>query len=213
MELAATSPGLSGPGSCSPAGLRLPRPSGGGHARCAGCALAAAGYLRSQTASKRVVEGILLHCAAGGWSGLAALGPGFSGCALDDTGATWCWGRLMADNGSWANYATPQPLPGNRTWIQLAVGDAVGCGVQEGDGKAYCWGDNSTGLLLGSGGRNYSAEPLPLAPGWGPWQRLSIGSDSACGVLANGSAYCWVSCLCTVHAAFVLPALLRCHAV
>lgn len=101
----------------------------------------------------------------------------------------------MAPDGSLASYPVPQPVPGNYTWRQLAVGDGVGCGVlAEGEaaaGEAYCWGSNATGLLLGPGGANYSLEPVPLAPGFGPLERLSVGTDSACGVLVNGSAYCW----------------------
>lgn len=137
----------------------------------------------------------ITHDLAGSWSALAALGPGESACGLDQDCAAWCWGRLVAPNGSLASYPTPQPVSGNHTWRQLAVGDGVGCGVlAEGEaaaGEAYCWGSNATGLLLGPGGANYSLSPVPLAPGFGPWDRLSVGTNSACGILVNGSAYCW----------------------
>jgi hypothetical protein len=135
---------------------------------------------------------------AGGWSALAQLGPGWSTCALDRQQAAWCWGLLVAPGGSREGFATPQAVPGNFIWSQVAVGGSVACGVVASGGPAgeiYCWGDNSesTGGLLGSGVEaNYSLTPVPRLMGVGPWQEVSVGSDSACGLLSgNGLIMCW----------------------
>ena len=90
---------------------------------------------------------------------LAQVSPGgSSSCALDSSGAAYCWG----DNGSGelgdgnlTSSATPVAVGGvlaGRTLTQIGVGEEYACALDS-SGAVYCWGDNSDGELGdGSGG-------------------------------------------------------------
>lgn len=71
-------------------------------------------------------------------------------CALDETGAAWCWGdNEFGQRGSGApdtQLAEPQPVLGGHRFTQLAAGRRHTCGLAE-DGTIYCWGLNETGQL------------------------------------------------------------------
>lgn len=84
-------------------------------------------------------------------------------CALDDSGAAWCWGADdfgqlgdgSADNGDYA----PRPVTGGHTFSSLAAGDAFTCGLTV-EQTVYCWGRNRKGQL-GNGGHTSSPTSTP----------------------------------------------------
>jgi len=76
----------------------------------------------------------------------------------------------------------------------LAVGDKHACAAAIGTGIAYCWGLNAHGQLgrttdsTGNAARDSSAAPVAGSPAFA---RLFAGKYHTCGLMADGTAYCW----------------------
>lgn len=120
-------------------------------------------------------------------------------CALATGGAAYCWGDNtygMLGDGSTASSRTPVAVTGNATFVSVGAGILFACGLT-GAGAAYCWGNNTVGQLgIGPGGPQVcGGEPCSSAPvavsGQLTFTALSVGYWHACGVMANGAAYCW----------------------
>jgi alpha-tubulin suppressor-like RCC1 family protein len=88
--------------------------------------------------------------------------------------------------------ATTTPLHGAATF------DLGGCALDEG-GHAYCWGDNRSGLLGTGTTRHQSCRASNVDCSWAPvaaastvaFMSLAGGTDTMCGLTADGAAYCW----------------------
>lgn len=52
-------------------------------------------------------------------------------------------------------------MAGNLAWRQVSTGFGHTCGLTLGEGRLYCWGDNSLGQI-GTGGSS-SLIPVPVA--------------------------------------------------
>jgi alpha-tubulin suppressor-like RCC1 family protein len=63
------------------------------------------------------------------------------------------------------------------------------CGLDRG-GKAYCWGANNRGQLGIGTTANSALTPQPVAGGL-TFLSLRAGAYHVCGLVADGSAYCW----------------------
>lgn len=116
-------------------------------------------------------------------------------CALDRTGAVYCWGS----NGNFFEFGVPpSTLAGSPSPVQVTIpplrslAAGVGthfCGI-ESDRDAICWGRGTFGQLgrgsLGSTG-NGPANVL----GDIQWQDISVGRITTCGLARDGTGYCW----------------------
>ena len=122
-------------------------------------------------------------------------------CAVDSTGAAYCWG----DN-SKANSATaPRPTPASRwPWIpaaswparpltQITAGTENSCALDSA-GAAYCWGNNAFGQL-GDGYTGGSSVPVAVDTSGvlagKTLTQITAGLGSACALDSAGVAYCW----------------------
>jgi alpha-tubulin suppressor-like RCC1 family protein len=83
---------------------------------------------------------------------------GQQACALDASGAAWCWGPGAAAGAPPGTAA--RALPGVAL-ASLSLGSGVGCGMGR-DGLAYCWGGNTVGQL-GVGRFDPSVPSAPIA--------------------------------------------------
>jgi hypothetical protein len=130
-------------------------------------------------------------------------------CAIDATGALYCWGSNLAGESGSADPSSP----GGARRIELAehvrsvscggaydvhlatplrftlspVGLAHTCAITE-EGALYCWGANDRGQL-GDGTRDDSAVPRRV-PFVFPTQ-VSAGGGHTCAIDAAGGLWCW----------------------
>jgi alpha-tubulin suppressor-like RCC1 family protein len=101
-------------------------------------------------------------------------------CGLSPEGALHCWGKGFGP--------TPAPVHPEMRFTTFAMGDWW-CATAT-DGRSYCWGDDNRYGRLGTGGSEPSPTPRPIAGGLS-FDALSIGEVHACGLTAEGRAYCW----------------------
>ncbi len=124
-------------------------------------------------------------------------------CALDSTGAAYCWGNnaygQVGDGTTGTNRLAPTAVAGGFTFASLYAGRDYTCGITAA-GAAYCWGRNTAGQL-GDGGRLTQSTPK-LVGGGLTFRSLSLGELHSCGVAAAangagstlatpGTVYCW----------------------
>lgn len=131
---------------------------------------------------------------------LATISAGYGHtCALQPSGAPYCWG-LDADGelgtGATADVYTPAmalggpSTNGNPTVVPLSAisaGQFYSCGLY--NGAAYCWGRNDYGQL-GNGSAAGSTSPVPVSGGLS-FATISAGLYHTCGLTTAGAAYCW----------------------
>ena len=66
----------------------------------------------------------------------------------------------------------------------------IHCGIFE-DMNTYCWGYNQYGQL-GSGDQTRQNRPIQIqSPENQDFTDLSLGTSHTCGIIENGSVYCW----------------------
>jgi alpha-tubulin suppressor-like RCC1 family protein len=125
-------------------------------------------------------------------------------CALDSTGAAYCWGAN--GNGQLGNSSTTQSLVpvavttsgvlSGKTLTQISADEngMFTCAL-DAAGAAYCWGAASFGQL-GNGGVS-STPGVPVAVvtsgvlSGKTLTQIATGSGSTCAVASTGAAYCW----------------------
>jgi alpha-tubulin suppressor-like RCC1 family protein len=109
-------------------------------------------------------------------------------CGLTDTGEAWCWG--MDVSGQTPSMPVPERVPGGLLFKSIVSGGYANCGITVG-GVAYCWGYNYEGEA-GIGSPTYIALANPTAVATPvPLVSLAHGVFHACGLSADGTAYCW----------------------
>jgi len=138
-------------------------------------------------------------------SGLAACAPGETGpkylsvsagnshtCAVDETGAAWCWGANrygQLGDGSTDSSATPVKVSGETSWRQVAAGNSHTCAVDN-DGAAWCWGGNFAGKL-GDGSTESSTTPVKVSGLPGAVKFVTVSSERSCAAPVAGGVWCW----------------------
>jgi alpha-tubulin suppressor-like RCC1 family protein len=119
-------------------------------------------------------------------------------CAIDASGAPWCWGRNnvgQLGDGTLTNRSTPvrvvRPTGGfghALRFTQIATGYNTTCALAESQ-QAYCWGSNFSGQV-GDGTKVARSVPT-LVQGGLQFTSVTVGNSQSCGLTASGAAYCW----------------------
>lgn len=118
-------------------------------------------------------------------------------CALDATGAGYCWGLNeygQLGDGTKAPRLTPTPVGGGLRFVALSAGGMHTCGLTA-SGAAYCWGNNENGQLGNgtdwtSGGSASILTPTAVLGGL-EFVMVAAGNRHSCGLTRNGAVYCW----------------------
>ncbi|MBL8784264.1 MAG: hypothetical protein JNJ59_05125, partial [Deltaproteobacteria bacterium] len=115
-------------------------------------------------------------------------------CALKSNGSLWCWGlntNGVLGQGNTSQQTSPVQVGNATSWSDVALGQNHACATRT-DGTLWCWGLNSSSQL----GDNTTAQktsPVQIGAAIGSWARAAAGTAFSCGVLTNGSLYCWGS--------------------
>jgi alpha-tubulin suppressor-like RCC1 family protein len=129
---------------------------------------------------------------AGGQSYQRVAAGYFHSCGLTAGGAAYCWGAngygALGDSTS-VTRSTPVAVRGGLVFSAVGTGFYHSCGLVAG-GAAYCWGSNDHGQL-GNDTTSNSSTPVRVAAGGISFTSLAVGSYHACGLTADGTAYCW----------------------
>jgi alpha-tubulin suppressor-like RCC1 family protein len=72
---------------------------------------------------------------------------------------------------------------------RISAGDSHSCGL-DATGKAYCWGDNTSGKL-GNGVMGGTSNVPVAVSGTIKFSSIVTGGIHTCGLSVNGNAYCW----------------------
>ena len=155
----------------------------------------------NQTAPVAVAAGKAFESLAAGYMHICGIETG--------TRLAWCWGGnpfgglghgTSGNGSSTANRGEPVAVTGGKTFASLSAGHFHTCGVEQGTGKAWCWGYNASGQV-GDGASATSAYDFtanrtsPVAvSGDKVFASLAAGHSHTCGVESGtGKGWCWGS--------------------
>lgn len=130
----------------------------------------------------------------------------YHSCALDSSGALYCWGGDMYGQvGSGKegglvggpNFAEPikvsdtGALAGKRL-ARIAAGGHTTCAIDD-TSAAYCWGWNGQGQLGRGTSAEFSGTPQPVAfpPGTPPTATITVGFQHTCALTSTAQVLCW----------------------
>ena len=116
-------------------------------------------------------------------------------CALTTTGQAYCWGlnnQGQLGNNSTTNSRIPVAvqMPAGVSFQSIAAGYYYTCALTA-EGKAYCWGQGSSGQL---GNNSTTASRIPVAvqmPAGVSFQSITANNVHTCALTTEGKAYCW----------------------
>jgi alpha-tubulin suppressor-like RCC1 family protein len=133
-------------------------------------------------------------------------------CAVDTSGKAYCWGGSdygtsgELGDGNSTDYAFPvRVISGTAiSYTQISAGENYSCALDK-NGKAYCWGDNSSGQL-GNGNTTGQAVPVLVSASGVSFTSITAsglgylggyiltgipGGNTTCATATTGDIYCW----------------------
>ena len=129
---------------------------------------------------------------------------GWHACGVTQAGEAYCWGRNnhgqlgaegddMCRNGTEPCSDEPVRVTGGHTFTAISAGFFHTCALTT-SGEAYCWGANDAEGASGKlgDGTTVAESRMPVRVAGGhTFVSLDVGRFHACGVTADGAAYCW----------------------
>ncbi len=113
-------------------------------------------------------------------------------CALASNARAYCWGSAdwgkLGIGPTSTNQLRPTRVSGGLQFAQISAGFRHTCAVTT-DGKAYCWGENSSGQL-GDGTTTSRTTPV-LVAGGRHFDRIRAGGLHTCALTPAGKGFCW----------------------
>ena len=118
--------------------------------------------------------------------------PGYDhACGVTNAGSLECWGILGRIIPGGQTSSTPVAVDPARRYTAVASGIDFSCALDE-QGVARCFGINDMGQL-GRGTTSSPVVPQPMlqVDGEARFTRIYAGDRYACGLTADGTAWCW----------------------
>ncbi len=122
---------------------------------------------------------------------------GLSGCGIDGSSRTYCWGLFLGIDLYQSYGAAPILILDSIPLTSVVSGPGHACGLAS-DGQAYCWGSYFRGKRGQGGpfqptGSDLIADLTPNRVAGGiAFVTLAAGDDHTCGIAAaNDLVYCW----------------------
>jgi prepilin-type N-terminal cleavage/methylation domain-containing protein len=114
-------------------------------------------------------------------------------CIINSTGKLQCSGEDSQEqlgNGALGNRTSfTDEGNGFNDWISIAGDYGGGCGIRN-NGRAYCWGLNTSGQL-GDATNTSRNIPTEVNGSHTDWTHIVKADSYACGIRNGGRAYCW----------------------
>lgn len=141
------------------------------------------GTYNNSTVPVQVVGGLSFKFIAGG---------AHHTCAITTNNDAYCWG--LNDNGqlgdgTFTNTNRPVRVLGGEKFTSITAGAFFTCALNT-EGRVFCWGANDRGQLGDDGRTSRSNHPIPVVGGF-TFAHLRAGYFHSCGIIADGTAYCW----------------------
>lgn len=115
----------------------------------------------------------------------------FHSCGVDVQDKLYCWGRnydnALGSLGGNAFY--PREINITSTFTHITVLSSHTCAL-DAQNKAFCWGSNYAGQCGTGASSGTTASPTQVQ-GNLSFTQLSAGGSHTCGLIADGTAYCW----------------------
>ena len=163
-----------------------------------------------------LTSGGTAYCVGGNWNGQIgdgttnwALSPvavsvskSFTGlatgdshtCGITSDGSAYCWGSNQygqLGDGTTTSRTTPVAVSTSVRFASLVADWGNTCGLTV-SGSAYCWGNNWWGQIGNGNNGSESLNPVAVT-GSKVFTSLSMGYDVTCGLVSDGTPYCWGS--------------------
>lgn len=110
-------------------------------------------------------------------------------CALDNTGAAWCWGFGVGGqlgDGRRVDSRDPVAVAGGLRFVAIDAGqDGMGTCAVTAAGALWCWGPFAASTYTSG-----SAAPVQIALPQ-PVHSVAVGTSHVCALDVNGQAWCW----------------------
>jgi alpha-tubulin suppressor-like RCC1 family protein len=120
-----------------------------------------------------------------------SMGSGSQSCGILQNGTVLCWGKNgdgQLGNGSVGDSSVPIFVAGEHNFSSIFAGTHT-CGILQ-NGTALCWGDNGNGEI--GDGTTGTDRVFPTSQlGNYNFTQISLGDGHTCGILVNGSTFCW----------------------
>ncbi len=132
----------------------------------------------------------------GTWTSISA--GAYQTCGIMTTGTAWCWGANYAGqlgDSTFANSQVPVLVVNSttNTWLSISAGGwdqkSHSCGIKS-DNTLWCWGSSGFGQR-GDGTTSSVGVPVQEALGLPKWTKVTAGAYHSCGLLTNGTGWCW----------------------
>ncbi len=139
-----------------------------------------------QNTTRETKSGVCPALVASGWKETAA-SDSYT-CGISSGNVLYCWGAGVSSPAALGAGA----IPTGAILSGLTAGSGHFCVT--GDGKAYCWGDNTNGRV-GDGTTTNRTTPVAVAQGAMAAGTIvtytAAGGNSSCALTSTGLVYCW----------------------